>query len=254
MIVDNEAVSLGRLETIIEQDPALSVRVLSLANSAFWGAGAPVRSLDQAIFRIGFDSVKYLAVSISVLTLFEGSSGRSRDQYHQIYNHSIAAGFVAKLMARNLRLPCAGEILLNGMLHDIGILVMNRYFSGSCQKVMNRLKAGKRLLDAEKEVFDFTHAEMGGWIAAEWNLHGSLVDSILNHHMPSAAAGDMKLTAAVHAADYLTNRAILSPTKHDPGYVLDPACHEILGLSGHDFEDLESEIKNSELINMFFSG
>ncbi|UCD36439.1 MAG: HDOD domain-containing protein [Nitrospiraceae bacterium] len=253
MLVDDKTVSRGRLERIIERDPAISVRILSLANSAFWGTGGPVRSLDQAIFRIGFDSVKYLAVSVSVLTLFEVSSGKSRMHYQRMYNHSIATGFIAKRLARNLGLHCATEILMNGMLHDIGILVMNRYFSGLYQRVMESIRGGETLLAAEKEKFDFTHAEMGSWVAAEWHLHDSLVNTTLNHHVPSAASGDLKLAAVVHAADYLTNSVVLSPTIDDPGYSLDPACYEILGMSHRDFEDLESGLKGGELFNMLFT-
>ncbi len=250
MLLDDDLVSVGKLESIIENDPAISVRVLSLANSAFWGFH-PVKTLRDAIFRIGFNSVKYLAAGVSLMTLFDSGKHRRRD-YQKVFNHSVGTGFIAKLLSRELRTAIPEEILIHGMLHDIGILVLNRYFQPSYTKVTDLVYKGTPLIEAEREVMDFTHAEIGSWLVEEWNLPVGIVFTTLYHHEPALSKKYIKQAAIVHLADFLTTRFVLGPIEQDPRYPFDPGCLETLGLSENDLGSFEALIKNGELFSGLF--
>jgi HD-like signal output (HDOD) protein len=250
LLLDDDLVSVGKLESIIENDPAISVRVLSLANSAFWGI-QPVGTLRDAIFRIGFNSVKYLAAGVSLMTLFDKGKHGRRD-YQRVFNHSVATGFIAKLLSRNLRLAVPDEILINGMLHDIGILVLSRYFQDSYSKVRDLVKSGKPLIEAEMTVLDFTHAEIGSWLAEEWKLPASIISSTLYHHEPLQAKKHVNQVAIVHLADFLTARIVLGPVEQDPQYPFDHACLDVLGMPESNLAFIESQIKSGELFSGLF--
>jgi putative nucleotidyltransferase with HDIG domain len=113
--------------------------------------------------RVGFDNVKNIALGISLMTVLgNGRQGNSID-YQRIFNHSIAVGFIARVIAKKLKMGTAEEMLMNGLLHDIGFLVLNRFFPDNYLKVLKELEQGKPLLDAEKEVIDFTHTDIGAW-------------------------------------------------------------------------------------------
>ncbi|RJQ46188.1 MAG: HDOD domain-containing protein [Nitrospiraceae bacterium] len=249
MLLDDDLVSINKLENIIENDPAIAARILSLANSAFWKT-APVRTLGEAIFRIGFNGVRYLAVGISLMTLFD--AGKNKVAYQKIYNHSVAAGFVSKMLSEHLRTGISDEIWISGMLHDLGIMVLNRYFSDSYSKVLKMLENGTPLLEAEREALDFTHAEIGSWLAEEWNLPGTTIQATLYHHEPSAAVEYVGHVAVVHIADYLTARYVLSPTAHDPRYPFEADSLAIIGLSDEDMKDIEMQIQKGELFRKLF--
>jgi putative nucleotidyltransferase with HDIG domain len=174
-VVNKDMTSVDKLEKIVENDPAISAKILSVANSAFFGVTTPAKTLNRAIMRVGFDNVKNIAIGISLMTVLgNGKQGKSAD-YQRIFNHSITVGFVARVIAKKIKMSTSDEILINGLLHDIGFLVLNRFFPDNYLKVLNLFEQGTPLLDAEKEILDFTHADIGAWLAEQWKLPASVV-------------------------------------------------------------------------------
>lgn len=241
-IVNKDMTSVNKLEQIVENDPAISAKILSVANSAFFGVSTPARTLNSAILRIGFDNVKNIALGISLMTVLgNGRRGKSLD-YQRIFNHSITVGFVARVIAKKLKTGVPEEILMNGLLHDIGFLVMNRFFPDNYVKVMTLFEEETPLLDAETEVLGFNHADIGAWLAEQWNLPGSVTSSTQYHHAPSLAKKNAKQTAVIHLADYVASNNVLSATERNPDYPLDEAAFEILDISADSLKEIESEV------------
>ncbi|MBI5409899.1 MAG: HDOD domain-containing protein [Nitrospirae bacterium] len=246
-LVGDDTVSVNKLEKIIENDPAISAKVLSVANSAFFKAVTPAATLGNAIFRIGFNNVKDIALGISVMTVLSDGGRDTEIDYYRVFNHSVSVGFTAGLLAQRLNLDLLEEILMNGILHDIGYLVLNKYFIDSYRKVTELFEKNNSLLEAEKEIFDFTHADIGAWLAEKWNLPDTVLDTTLYHHAPSLAKNNLKHVAVIHIADYLTTKNIFRPTKNDPNYPFDPSSLEALGMSEKDFKEMEAKISVENL-------
>ncbi|MBI4847948.1 MAG: HDOD domain-containing protein [Nitrospirae bacterium] len=241
-LIGDDSLSVDKLEGIVEKDPAISAKVLSVANSAFFGFKLHTDALQTAIMRVGFNNVKNVALGISLMTMLDdGRRGKSFD-YQRIFNHSVSVGFTARLISRNLKMDLAEDVLVNGTLHDLGYLVMNRYFTDKYQEVLHALENEKSLLDAEKKVLDFNHTEIGSWLAEGWGLPDIVIDTNLYHHMPSRAEKNLKQIAVIHIADYITTRNILSPTEKDPNYPLDFSALDILGIAENDLKDMEESI------------
>ena len=244
MLVEDDFVTINKIKGIIENDPAISVRILTLANSAYYGFGGNVKTLRDAIFRIGFNNVRYLAVGISLITLFEETKNEKAARYEKIFIHSIATGFTTKFLAGKLSLHISDDILVMSILHDIGLLMMNRYLFEEYQKVHNLLNSSGDLLEAEKDVFGFTHPELGQWLAEEWNLPKSISNIILYHHQPSRAHEDLRHVAIVHIADYLASKHIMRTTPEDIGYACDSYALSLLDISEDDLEVFDVQIKS----------
>jgi putative nucleotidyltransferase with HDIG domain len=246
-IVGDDLISVGKLEKVIENDPAISAKILSVANSVLFGVKTRTKTLNNAIMRIGFSNVKNIALGISLMTVLEDKKRIKAFDYSRIYNHSVTVGFIAGLLSRELKLDITEEILINGMLHDLGYLIMNRYFTDVYQGVLSSFEEKRSLLEAEKEVLDFTHADIGTWLAKQWNLPGTVLDTTLYHHTPSLAKKNLKRVAITHIADYITTRSILSPIEIDPHYPFDHASLDMLGISESDLEDIEAKISGETL-------
>jgi putative nucleotidyltransferase with HDIG domain len=241
-VVDNELTSVDKLERIIENDPAISAKILSVANSAFFGVSTPARTLNNAILRIGFDNVKNIALGISLMTVLgSGRQGKSID-YQRIFNHCVTVGFVARLIAKKLKMSTPEEILMNALIHDIGFLVLNRYFPDNYVKVLTLFEEGRPLLDAEKEVLEFTHADIGAWLAEQWKLPGNVIDSTRYHHAPALAKKNMKQIAIIHLADYVSSCNVLPATAKNPDYPFDTSAFEILDISEDSLRTIEAEV------------
>ncbi|HDH05792.1 MAG TPA: HDOD domain-containing protein [Nitrospirae bacterium] len=241
-LVGDDLISLDKLEKVVQNDPVISAKILSVANSVFFGLKVRSKTLDGAIMRIGFNNVKNIALGISLMTVLEDGKGARKIDYKRIYNHSVSVGFSAGLISRELKLDFSEEILINGMLHDIGYLVLNKYFPEIYQKLLDSFEKEKSFLEMEKTVLDFTHADIGTWLVEKWNLPNTILDTTLYHHTPSLAKKNLKRIAVIHIADYIVAMDIMGATEKDPGYPFDPASLEILGISGEDLNDIEAKI------------
>lgn len=241
-LAGDDLVSVGKIEKIIENDPAISAKVLSVANSAYLGFKSPAKTLNSAIMRVGFDNVKNIAVGVSLMTVMEnGGSGQALD-YQRVFNHSVTVGFIASLISKDFKTGLSESIIMDGILHDIGYLILSRYFSDTYKEVLRNRSKENSLLESEKTILNFTHADIGSWLVEKWNLPHTILDSTLYHHTPSLARRNIKRVAVIHIADYLAAARVMSPVKQDPNYELDPAALEILGVTDSDMKDVEKKV------------
>lgn len=247
-LVHDEFTPVEKLENIIENDPPIAAKIISVANSAFFGYKTPTQTVSDAIMRIGFDNVRDIAFGISLMTVFEGEERAGAFEYQRIFNHSVTVGMVAQLISKDLRTKFTEEIFMNGILHDLGYLVLNKYFSDTYMKVLHIFEKEQSLLEAEKKVFSFTHADIGAWLAEKWNLPDGILDTILYHHNPSQATKKLKRVSVVHIADYIVSSGVFSVTKSNPNYPLEAASFEILGIREDYLGKIEEKIRSGEVI------
>jgi putative nucleotidyltransferase with HDIG domain len=243
--------SVDTLMNIVETDPAISAKILSVANSAFFSYPVRTTKLNDAIMRIGFSNVKSIAVGISVLSFL--GDGRKTEGYLRLYNHSVAVGLTARYIADSLRLRISADILIDGILHDLGYLVLYRYFPDIYQEILKSSKDAPSLLAAEKSIISYSHADIGYWLADQWYLPDTIKDTVLYHHMPCLARKSEKQVAIIHIADYIASKNDFSPIEMDPNNPLDYASFEILSISDNDLKELETSINNIPFSDEIFS-
>jgi HD-like signal output (HDOD) protein len=250
-ITNNTLLSIDKLITIVEKDPAISAKILSVSNSVFFGYPVRTTKLHDAIIRIGLNDVKSIAVGIAILSFLD--DGKKASSYINLFNHSIHVGLTAKLVAKYLKLNISEDTMIDGLLHDLGYLALNKYFSESFNEILNSFDDSKSLLEAEKEVLSCTHAEIGFWLAEHWNLHDTILDTILYHHTPSLTKRNEEQVAIIHIADYITAKNTSSPFDHDPNYPIDKSSFDILSISESNLKDMEELVNNIPLSDEFFS-
>ncbi|NOZ68039.1 MAG: HDOD domain-containing protein [Deferribacteres bacterium] len=250
-LVDDNKLSVSKLENIVEKDPSIAAKILSVANSAFFGLTIPVTTINSAILRIGFNNVKNIALGISLMTVLDDGKPEHRVYYKKVFRHSAVVGVVSKFISEDISLNISEEMLVNGLLHDIGYLVLNRYFSDNFTKILNTFEEDGTLIEAERAVLDFTHSDIGTWLAEKWELPGIFIDTIHYHHAPSAAKWNTKHVAVVHLADYMTTANIARITEKRPDYPFDPAALDILGITEEDLKNIEAKIRDKASGNIF---
>jgi HD-like signal output (HDOD) protein len=251
-LINDELAPVDKLEGVISRDPTISAKILSYANSAFFGMGQPTVTMSSAIARIGLNNVKNIALGISLITVFDSPRGGKILDYERIFKHSVAVGIIAEFIMHRVY-PNSGEkLFIDGILHDMGLLVLNRYFPELYAKVIMENKAGTPLIEAEMQVMGFTHAHIGRWLADKWNLPEGIASTMLNHHTPALAKTDREKTAVIHLADYIISESFFAITKKSPGYRLDPAALEVMGLSNKDLEELVARV-TAHMISKGFS-
>ncbi len=206
-LVDNPKTNAATLSRLISTDPGLTARMLKLANSAFYGFPRRIGTINLAIVVLGFNTVKDLGVSSSLVDRFSFTHGINDFDMTGFWEHSIGTAIAARMISRSGSYRVVGEAFVTGLLHDIGRLIIVRYLPQEFQEIQRLQRERNFLLwEAEKEVLGLSHAEIGGLLTQRWNLPEQIVEAIRNHHQPLEETEISLLTATTYFADFLTRR------------------------------------------------
>ncbi|MBU0943147.1 MAG: GGDEF domain-containing protein [Proteobacteria bacterium] len=179
--VQQEDNSFDDLARIIAADPALSVRILKIANSSLYGLVKPVNSLAQATAMIGTDALKNIALSFVIVQDFQDAPQGSFD-LNLFWRRAITAAVAAEVLGKNIAFKDQ-DIFASALLQDIGVMILFLSDPSAYTTVLNDKRvSGKSLCTTEKEQFGYDHAEVGCHFLKSWNLPSSICQPIRFHH------------------------------------------------------------------------
>jgi len=193
------------LAALIEQDPAVTARVLQLASSAYFGASSPPRSVAQAANWIGVANLRGLVLSVELARLFRNVPPALN--VDQIAFDGYRTGRLAMAILRGH--PDAARALLGGILHDLGILVRGmRGLEALLADFRTADAMGLSLHTVERKTRGFTHAEVGAALLGVWGIEEALVDIVRDHHvLPPIGGQPLDGATAVYLANLLVAEA-----------------------------------------------
>jgi HD-like signal output (HDOD) protein len=172
---------------IIKKDPGLSAKIIGMANSAFFGFGRNVSTLEQAIINVlGLDLVKGFALSLAMSNVFEPEKCANFDLTRYwasaFLTAELASGFTNHIDSKQVLDP--NQLYLYGLLHNIGILILASRFPNIMSElfIIARTDREKRLIEYEKDTIDFNHHDAGAWLGHKWKLPYEIIDVIEHHH------------------------------------------------------------------------
>ncbi len=176
-----ESPRVSAIELSKAMDQSLAAKVLKVANSAYYGRSSKsINSIHHAIMMIGFETVKEIILTTSFFHTFHDA--RDVEALQPLWQHSLECALIAKRLAWIYRYDSLDEAYLAGLTHDIGKLVIQQYFPDQYREIEKKKDLGIDLVTAEKEILDFTHAEIGGKVAQRWSFALLLVEAITHHH------------------------------------------------------------------------
>jgi putative nucleotidyltransferase with HDIG domain len=197
---------IGRVADIIARDAGMTAKILQVANSAFFGLRGQVATPSDAIFRLGLDVVKALALSVQVFSSFQNDHVK-RLKLTRVWPHSLSTASLARKIAVMQKAdPAVVDLAFtSGLLHDVGKLILAANVPDEYHDVLQSV-AELELKDWQGEyiAFGVTHAEIGAYLIGLWGLPDALVEAIAYHHRPGRS-GDGKFgpLATVHLGDAL---------------------------------------------------
>lgn len=206
--------SFQTMSQIISQDAAITARVISLANSSFYNRGTKIKSIERTLLVLGTDTIKTLVITAAVQQFFSGF--KSQNSFlKRFWKHSLGTALIAKSLAMLTSYPNPDEAYLVGLLHNIGELVLDTYFTEPYSEIRtDNRHTSNHICDQEFEIFSADHAQIGAWLAKEWNLSAFAIDAIEFHHVEANTIQDahhlvklIYLSSQIGAfqPDYFTN-------------------------------------------------
>ncbi len=180
---------LARIVKLAQTDPALTGRLIQLANSAALAGGRPVVSVQEAIRRLGLASVRNVALALSLMGGEHGKSCVGFD-YRRFWSHSLACGIAAKTLPAGLAAMASDEIFTLGLLSGIGRLALASVYPVEYAAVLagSHGETPRELLALEREAFAVDHAEVTAAMLADWRFPTLFVQVVLHHANPEAIA------------------------------------------------------------------
>lgn len=202
--------SPAKIGDIIARDMGMTAKILQVANSVAYATRGEIIQPEQAVLRIGLDTVQSLVLSISI---FSSLSAKLQAAYsvETLWQHSNLTGQYCRAIARaeGIAAPSRGGYMSAGLLHDIGKLIIASSDPDLAQTIPDIAAAGRRAVwQVEREMLGCTHAEVGAYLLGIWGLPITIVEAVAWHHCPSqSAACEMSPLAAVHFANVLAAKS-----------------------------------------------
>ena len=204
--IQKPVASIDAVGEIISQDLAMSAKILQLANSAFFGFSQHVSSPTRAVIILGLDTIKALALSIKVFSKFD-QVWLKGISLNSLWHHSMATGIFAQriVIAEKGEKKTADYAFMAGLLHDLGKLVLASNLPGRFEAALTlSVNEGISIVEAEREVFGTTHAEVCAYMIGLWGLPDPIIEAIALHHSPERSRSkEFTPLTAVHVADVL---------------------------------------------------
>jgi putative nucleotidyltransferase with HDIG domain len=248
--IENESLTAHGLGSIISEDYALTSKILRLSNSAFYGMPKQISSVDKAVTILGFDTVKNLALSLSVYSLFADKEKTSID-IGGLWNHSLACAVCAKMLIEKSSRQLAEEAFLFGILHDIGkVIFINNDLAGMEKAIKISQEKDIPQSEAEVEVFGFNHQRAGAALVKEWKFPESIVAAIKLHHdlppetkklVPDTASLVRAICVANQMAKALSLGRSTNPKRRDIPKIM----WKFLDINRDDLPGLSAKIKDN---------
>ncbi len=203
-VIASPVSSAGDIAAVVNRSPSLAALLLKVVNSAFYGFPSRIDSISRAVTLLGSKEISGLALGISVMKIFKNIPFEIIDM-RSFLRHSLCCATISRILGAYRNIHQTEQLFVSGLLHDIGRLIMFKYFPGESLSLLARARVEESpLIAVEKAYLGYRHTEVAGLLLRNWKLPYNLEDCIVNHHSPSSAQ-DPEKAAIVHMADIITN-------------------------------------------------
>ncbi|HWP95787.1 MAG TPA: HDOD domain-containing protein [Syntrophomonadaceae bacterium] len=231
------------IHSVLNQDQAMTARVLRLANSAYYGYARRIATITDAVVLLGFNTIRSIVMAAAVSELLNKKIEGYALEEGELWRHSQASAITARFLARRCKFAQVDLAYTAGLLHDIGKVILNRYMKDAYHEVVDLVSNQEMpFMQAEEQVLGCNHALIGARVAEKWSLPPQLVEAIQLHHYPDLAQANEKLTAIVHMADAICLSMGIGVGVDGLLYPVSAHAVKILGMSEADIENQVSEL------------
>ncbi|MBW1916008.1 MAG: HDOD domain-containing protein [Deltaproteobacteria bacterium] len=256
-LVEDKRTNAADITDLISHDPALAAKVMKVANSAYYGFSQEISDLNRAVALLGLNMVKSLALSIGVLRNLPPGKKSSGFSQKDLWLHSVAvAATIKEIGERHMKGVDLDHLFMLGLLHDIGIIVLDQFFPELFKKVLDEslnLKY-RELHIAEQRAIGLDHGEIGAMLLIRWKFPEAISSPIAVHHQAVLPDGaDSRDVAILRVADVISHEIGLDMEGPVIVRKILECDLDVLGIGEQDLLDLKEYMgSQKEGITAFF--
>lgn len=232
---------IDKISEIIETDQAISIELLHIVNSAFYGV--KTGSIKNAVINLGLSNIKNIVLASEI---FNKSNIVQSDKELLWQHSSLTNKLMVKMYKSLLNKKLEESHYSAGLLHDIGKVVILRNYPQEYKKVIEETRVRKNVPDylVEEEILGVTHNEIGAYLLNWWEIPQSIVEVALYHDKPSKSSEvNRELVAMVHLAMYYSWKSL-----NEDNYIeLDKSIFEYIGFNEEECENFVMNVVSEVL-------
>ena len=234
-IMKKPTASMKELGDIVMYDQSLTIKILALVNSAYYGFSQQIISISIALSLLGMVKVKNIIVAVAMKPMMSNQGDK------ELWKHSMRVAAGCEYLANVTKIMDSDEAFIAGFVHDVGKLVLHMTNEKLYAKVLSAVSEGADIIDAERKYFDSDHVKTGSLLAKRWQLPILLANIISYHHTPSLSSIPVPCNL-VCLVDKLVQENY-NPSTLDKDFI------KTLGIDFADIEDLrETIMQKAELL------
>jgi HD-like signal output (HDOD) protein len=254
--LDDPKSNASDVGTKLAKDEGLVLRVLRLANSAYYGLSRRITGISEAISFLGFKTVKSIVLAASVYKFMDSAfTGYSLDR-GELWRHSQCVAATSRYLSEKLKAGDPEEAYIGGLMHDIGKIVLNDYVRFGYSIILRLVEEdGIPFCEAERQVLGFDHAQVGGLVMEQWNLPDAYSYVTTYHHspweLPEDGAGYTSVLDVVHVCNAMCLMLGVGMGSDGMQYAISTDSLDRLGISDRteaimaEFVDLISDMEDA---------
>lgn len=167
MVVTNVDATVNDIARVVEKDPSFASTVLKVSNSAFYSFPTKIDSIRKAISLMGYREIVNIALTIDIINNF----GLAKEMdIEKFWHHSVLVASLSKEIAKESTKVNSDTAYSVGLLHDIGVLVLIKFFPAVFKKLMSKVTPEKSIFDVEMQELGFTHIDITVEVMKIWNF------------------------------------------------------------------------------------
>lgn len=213
-LVKSEQSLTSQIAEIIRRDPSLSARLLRMVNSVYFGLGARVNNIEEAVFFLGLRQIRELSVATPVIEELERLQGgvTAPLPWKDLWAHSIACAILTREILRATPLSIDDDTdYLVGLLHNVGKVVMAYAFPDELVQIAGTsLRTPADVCRLERQLIGWDHAQIGAHYLQKHQVCEEITMAVRYHCEPDRAPRHRLFAAAVQVADHLVRHAGIS--------------------------------------------
>lgn len=180
-LAQDPEIEMSRVARAVGMDPALTTKVLRIANSAIYAQRRRSDNLRQALVVLGLNATLTLALSFTLVRSLKGSAPNALD-YDHYFRRALLAGTAARSLGEAVGQTLAEDLFLAGLLQDIGMIALDRGKPDLYRDTAAMQRDHSQILPHERSRIGVDHAEAGAWLMRQWNLPERLWRAVESSH------------------------------------------------------------------------
>jgi HD-like signal output (HDOD) protein len=230
-VVDDPESSMADVADVVAADPALTARLLKIANSPFFAFPARITTVARATSLLGTQQIHDLVLATTVTEAF---SGIPIDiiSMREFWSNSIRCGLLSRRLAQECNVLDSERLFVEGLLHDIGHLIMYQSLpEASAAALRESQQQDRPLFLVERELIGCDYGQVGSALMDSWYFPPGLIESVLCQNEPARAEEFPLEVAILHIAVRLKEHAVAAPEVAQGPPRIDPAAWQVIGLT-----------------------